>query len=76
MKIVAIVNTYGTIKDKNTGKNTKYESKKVVAVDEYERDGERQCLLVVCKCSPNFNLPVGTVFEPVYDRFGRIVGKC
>lgn len=75
MKIIAIVKTYGTIVDKATGKTKEYTSRKVVALDEYEKNGHPQALLVVCKCSDDFALPVGTVFEPVYDRFGRIVGK-
>lgn len=75
MKVLAIVNTYGTIRDKSTGEVKDYKSRKVVALDEYEKDGHAQALLVVCKCDNNFALPVGTVFEPVYDRFGRIVGK-
>lgn len=75
MKVVAIVNTYGTINDKSTGKVKEYKSRKVVALDEYEKDGHAQAILVVCKCDDGFALPVGTVFEPLYDRFGRIVGK-
>lgn len=75
MKIVAIVNTCGTYTDKKTGEKVKYNTKKVVGLSEYTKDGDKQTFLEVCKCSDDFALPVGSDFEPVYDKFGRIVGK-
>lgn len=77
MKLIAIVKTYGVIEDKDGKKEAKpYVSRKVVATETYKKSsGAEVCNLVVCKCAEDFALPVGTDFEPVYDRFGRIVGK-
>lgn len=69
MKLISIVKTYGEIEGKP------YESYKLVATETFEKNGVETCKLFVGKCSGDFRLPVGTEFEPVFDRFGKVVGK-